>query len=685
MPSSKKARVVELEPDRDAVGPKERAFGRYELLRRIAFGGMGEVFLARLSGPAGVGFTKIVVIKRILSHVRHDPKHVKMFLDEAKLQALLADPRIVQVYDMGQVDEHVFLAMEWVDGPSWKAVVDKARSRGEVVHAAHVVELMTQACTGLGYAHNLVDASGRPLGIVHRDVNPHNLLVTYDGAVKIIDFGIAKSELSEGKTETGTIKGKFAYMSPEQAAAEPVDRRSDVFALGICLYEMLAGDNPFRRTNIVLSLEAVQMIDPPPITAARPDCEALQPILERALAKRADDRFADCSELGAALRALVDDGVIPPAPEPLAAWLQRAFQDEMAAQAALMQQTGGGAVVRSGPVPPVRAGKSAATTAAPSAAARARTSADAPPVSLDPSELVSFEGARDDVIDTRTFAPLPSVTDAGAVFRDDPTAPQEAAVSRPPSEDGPPTSAGARPLDEEPRRRRGASPLVVGAAAAATVLLTATATALAFPTTRALLLGTAPAAVAEAAPPRSTTTVPATTTTTTTTPRAEPVALVADEAAPPAAPADVLPAADDDAPPPTDAPASSPAAAPPPSTAPAKPAAAKKQAPPAKRVDRVVGVLAVVGGPRVKVVEGATRLVTIPGAITVALRVAGDGERARVVVDAEPWAVLRVDNVGRGRTPISDVVVPAGRKVDLSLSSPRADGAVSLSLTYRPE
>ncbi len=653
--SDAETRALLQPPTRDPalknlVPQKDRAFGRYELLSRIAYGGMGEIFLARLCGPSGANFTKLVVIKRILSHVRHDAKHVAMFLDEAKLQALLTDPRVVQVYDMGQVDEHVYLAMEFVNGPSWKAVVDKAKALGEQVHPAHAIEMMAQACAGLSYAHNIVDSEGRALSIVHRDVNPHNLLVTYDGAVKIIDFGIAKSELSEGRTETGTIKGKFAYMSPEQAAAERVDRRSDIFALGICLYEVLTGDNPFRRTNIVLSLEAVQMMHPPPLDETRPDCTALQPVVERALAKSPDDRFADCAELGAALQQLVEDGVVQPPEESLPAWLQRLFAPEMAAHSALLQKTGSASqIVRSGPIVPVTvagAKKAKSTTTAASPRPRS-TSNDAPPISIGDEDVVAMS------------------THSG-VFKDDPTSP----VIEQGSDDGPPTSAGAQ-LHEEQRRRP--SSFLVGAAAATSVLVAAAVVALAMPQTRAALLAT-PAPLVAAAPsvaPSSRTVVvepmAASTPATTATPPLP---------APPATPA--TPAT-----PPGDAATTTTTTT---TQQPRAPARAKKAA----ALEKVaLGVLSVTGGGRettAKVFDSGTRTVVVPGPITVTLRVtAQPGGGARVAVESDPWAILRVDNVGRGRTPILDVAVPAGRKVELSLSSPKAEGQVELTLSFRPE
>jgi serine/threonine-protein kinase len=314
------------------------AFGRYRLIKRLAYGGMGEIFLGRHEGVGG--FDRLLVIKRLLTHYRSDTSIVTMFFDEARLQALMNDRHIVQIWDMGEVDGQYFIAMEYVSGPSMRGLIDRLKKSGQHIHPAHAVDLFVQVCRGLSYAHNLVDGTGKPLQLVHRDVNPHNVLIGYTGEAKIIDFGIAKSEMSGVNTQTGTIKGKFAYMSPEQARAEPLDRRSDIFALGICLYELLTTKNPFYRKNVVLSLEAICQANPPTVEELRPAVAALSPVVERCLMKEPDERFADCAELSDALMGLYTDGLCGEPPEPLSDWIKGLFAKDIEKQSRFLKKSG---------------------------------------------------------------------------------------------------------------------------------------------------------------------------------------------------------------------------------------------------------------------------------------------------------------------------------------------------------
>lgn len=319
-------------------GGEGSTFGKYYLLKRIAMGGMGEIFLAKLKGP--VGFEKLLVIKRILAQHVENPEFVDMFFAEARIAAQLSHSNIVQIYEMGgPIDDAYFIAMEYVHGKSLRAVLDRARSRGARLHPAHVIEIIGGLCTGMSYAHAATDMSGQALGVVHRDLNPHNLLVSYSGEVKIIDFGIAKSEMTTHKTETGTIKGKFVYMSPEQSAAEPLDRRSDIFSIGICLYEALTDLNPFARSNIILSLDSIQRHEPPPLTDFSPDLAPFEAVVRRALAKERDQRYADCAELYEDLQRLLRSGEVPPPPKALAATMNDLFEDTIRSERRMIVDT----------------------------------------------------------------------------------------------------------------------------------------------------------------------------------------------------------------------------------------------------------------------------------------------------------------------------------------------------------
>jgi len=315
-------------------------FGKFLLLKKLASGGMGEIFLAKQSGP--VGFEKILVIKRILQHHLDNKQYVDMFFSEARIAAMLSHSNVVQVYDMGEVDEHLYIAMEYVHGRSLKDVITRAYKRQTPIPLGYIVDMVGQACSGLSYSHNLDDAAHEPLNIIHRDINPHNLLVSYTGDLKIIDFGIAKSTMSVNKTETGTIKGKFVYMSPEQSAAEPLDKRSDIFSLCIVLYEILTGFNPFHRDNIVLSLEAIQRKDPSPISKYREDAKAFDPILKKGLAKDRAQRYADCTDLREDLDRLLLDGAVRREKRSLSEYLAELFADCIVEDRQVLLETGSG-------------------------------------------------------------------------------------------------------------------------------------------------------------------------------------------------------------------------------------------------------------------------------------------------------------------------------------------------------
>src|SRR5207248_7639894 len=222
-------------------------YSKYFLLEKLATGGMGEVFLARQEGPAG--FEKILVVKKILNHLTENKEFVELFLGEARLAARMNHRNIVQVFELGDHHGSYFIAMEYVSGRTLRDLIDAAAKKREKLPAEVCRTVAEQICDGASYAHNLTDVTGRSLNIIHRDLNPQNVLLSYTGDVKIIDFGIAKSEMSTVKTEAGMIKGKFVYMSPEPSLAKELDKRSDIIAIGITPYEMLTGTNPFHKSN----------------------------------------------------------------------------------------------------------------------------------------------------------------------------------------------------------------------------------------------------------------------------------------------------------------------------------------------------------------------------------------------------------------------------------------------------
>jgi serine/threonine-protein kinase len=271
--------------------------GKYELVRKLATGGMAEVFLAKARGPRG--FEKTVVIKRILRHLAEDEQFVQMFLSEAQLAAKLNHARIVQIFDFGEAEGDYFIAMEHIDGPNLRALAQQSADRHTPLSLAVVARMMSYACEGLAYAHELCDPeSGEWLRLVHRDISPDNILLARSGDLKLVDFGIAKAVSQVHRTSTGLVKGKLAYMSPEQLSNKPLDLRADVYALGVVAYELISGARPFTADSDVLLMQAVMYQPHTPITEVRPDVpEALQRLVDRALAKDRDERYESCREM----------------------------------------------------------------------------------------------------------------------------------------------------------------------------------------------------------------------------------------------------------------------------------------------------------------------------------------------------------------------------------------------------
>jgi len=308
-------------------------FGKYALLRKLAEGGMAELFLARQVGMEG--FEKLLVVKRILPSLCTDESFVSMFLNEARVAARLNHPNVVQLYDLGKVGEQYFIAMELVHGEDLRAVQEQLGPTQKKVPLGLACRVLADTLAGLHYAHTRVAPDGKPLGLVHRDISPANVLVTYEGTVKVCDFGIAKATAATSEqTQTGLVKGKFAYMSPEQSKGQPVDARSDVFSCGILLWETLLSQRLFRRDSDMAMLRAVggEPIRPP--RQIRPDVpEALDRIVMRALERPLDRRYATAQEMRADLETLIRDQRWEADALAMQRWMRELFAAKLKAQA----------------------------------------------------------------------------------------------------------------------------------------------------------------------------------------------------------------------------------------------------------------------------------------------------------------------------------------------------------------
>ena len=308
-------------------------FGQYVLLRRIARGGMAEVFLAQQKGLEG--FDRRVAVKRILPHLADAPDFVKMFLGEARLAAQLTHPNIVHIYDFGRHDGDYFIAMEYIEGVHAGQLFKQAET--ERVPPVMVARIGADAAAALHYAHELRAPNGTAFGLVHRDVSPANLMVSFDGVVKLCDFGIAKAAaLGDQLTNPGQVKGKYAYMSPEQTIAAPLDGRSDVFSLAIVLWELLAGKTIVSRTDAVDAMRAIRDGKLPPIQSVAPWVPAqLAKAVTWALQTKRDQR-ATAMDFAQALEAFIKSSVDLATPMQLAAWVRQRFPRESSGpQAAL--------------------------------------------------------------------------------------------------------------------------------------------------------------------------------------------------------------------------------------------------------------------------------------------------------------------------------------------------------------
>lgn len=298
--------------------------GRYHVVKRLAAGGMADVLLARTIGIEG--FERHVVIKRIHPELGDEPRYRKMFLDEARLAASLHHHNIVQVNDIGEEDDKYFFAMEYVHGEDTRSLLIKVNEKQALIPLEHVLTIVTQAAAGLHHAHEQRGPDRKPLNIVHRDVSPANILIGYDGGVKVADFGIAQAAHRSESTQSGVLKGKASYMSPEQCNCAPLDRRSDVFSLGIVLYELCTVHPCFKAENDFMTMSAIvqgRYLPPTQIVPTLP--RELENIIAKALSLEPDQRYASCDEMRMALEAFATYAGIRTSTTALADYMKEQF------------------------------------------------------------------------------------------------------------------------------------------------------------------------------------------------------------------------------------------------------------------------------------------------------------------------------------------------------------------------
>ncbi|MEM9877199.1 MAG: serine/threonine-protein kinase [Myxococcota bacterium] len=276
-------------------------YGRYETLRKIASGGMATVYLGRVSGEGG--FERLVALKVMHAHIANDPDFVSMFLDEARLAAQIRHPNVVATLDIQKSDASMFLVMDFVDGPTLQEMRKHLKSNGERIPIETVLRIFVDVLSGLQEAHDLRDKHDAPMNLVHRDVSPHNVLVGKDGVARLTDFGVARAEARISTTRGGQLKGKIAYMAPEQIMGLDVDRRADIYSAGACLWEMLTGRRLWRAANEGALVHAILEGNPPSPSAFADVPAALEQVVMKALATEADERYAEALDMADALEA----------------------------------------------------------------------------------------------------------------------------------------------------------------------------------------------------------------------------------------------------------------------------------------------------------------------------------------------------------------------------------------------
>ena len=305
---------------------------------------MAELYLAKQSGLEG--FEKVVVIKQILSHLAQDNEFVEMFLDEARIAAKLSHPNIVQIYDLGKADDSFYIAMEYVSGRNIQHLITKEGEQKRMIPVEHACRIVAGVCDGLYYAHTRKDYDGTPLNIVHRDISPQNILISFAGGVKLVDFGIAKASTQLAQTRAGVLKGKYAYMSPEQVRGSKIDQRSDVFSVGLVMYEMLTGHRAFERENSLKTLKAIvqeKPLNPKELNPLIPD--PVVKLLSKALEKNPDRRYASAQDMQLAIEDYLETSAKKSNNVRLSRYMYELFDDELHAEGGTMIVQGIGEVI----------------------------------------------------------------------------------------------------------------------------------------------------------------------------------------------------------------------------------------------------------------------------------------------------------------------------------------------------
>ncbi len=332
-------------------------FGKYLLMDKLATGGMAQLYKGKMEGVEG--FEKLVAIKQILPHLAEEKELVTSFIDEAKLAAMLHHQNIVQIYDFGNMEGTYYIAMEYLQGKDLRMIISRAKEKNKPLRFELILFIMSHICSGLDYAHKMKDLQGRPLNIIHRDISPQNVIITYEGEVKILDFGIAKAATQSTMTQTGMIKGKVAYMSPEQAGGKTIDYRSDIFSTGILFYELITGRRMFAGDTLqILSKvrdvafdHAEEIMNNLPL--------GIYKILNLALAKEPDLRYQSCGEMLADIEAFMfgpensnynlklregstvnQGGFLMPTASGLAQYMKELFEKEMETDMQVFRNTG---------------------------------------------------------------------------------------------------------------------------------------------------------------------------------------------------------------------------------------------------------------------------------------------------------------------------------------------------------